>query len=112
MSTYILLLTLDEDGREQMFEDPDSLLTAEAEISIPDVQSLGIYAVLGEHDFVAILEAPDNESAARFSIELGARAGAHITTMPAIPIGQLEPEDGDEVDQEPQVERLDMPTGV
>ena len=104
MSTYILLLTLDEDGREQMFEDPDSLLNAEAEIVLPGVQSLGIYAVLGDHDFVAILEAPDNESAARFSIELGARAGAHITTMPAIPIGQLEPEEPTETEDQPTAE--------
>lgn len=93
MATYILLLTLDGDGRELMLEDPDSLRRAEAEIAITDVQCLGLYAVLGDVDFVTILEAPDNEAAARFSLELGVRAGAHITTLPAVPVGLLEREE-------------------
>ena len=112
MSTYILLLTLDADGREQMFENPESLLLAVSEISIPEVQSLGIYAVLGGHDFVMILEAVDNESAARFSIELGARAGAHISTLPAIPIGLLEQDDSGETEDEPASEALRQPGAV
>ena len=45
--------------------------------------------VLGRFDFVSIVDAPDNEAAARFSLELGHRAGAHIETMPAVPIGVL-----------------------
>jgi uncharacterized protein with GYD domain len=112
MSTYILLLTLDADGREQMFENPESLLLAVSEISIPDVQSLGIYAVLGGHDFVMILEAADNEAAARFSIELGARAGAHISTLPAIPIGQLETEDPGDTEDESASRALEQPHAV
>lgn len=112
MSTYILLLTLDADGREQMFENPESLLHAVSEISLPGVQSLGIYAVLGGHDFVMILEAADNESAARFSIELGARAGAHISTLPAIPIGQLDTEDPAGSEGEPASQALELPGAV
>jgi len=93
VATYVLLLTLDGDGRALMLEDPDSLRRAEAEIEVSDVQCLGLYAVLGDYDFVTILEAPDNEAAARFSLELGVRAGAHIVTLPAVPVGLLERED-------------------
>ena len=78
-----------------MLEDPDSVLNAANEIRIPDVQTLGLYAVLGEQDFVSIIDAPDNEAAARFSIELGARAGVSVATMPAIPISRLEGADDD-----------------
>ena len=92
MSTYILLLTLNADGREKMLEDPESLLRAENATEVSGVQCLGLYAVLGTFDFVSILEAPDNESAATFSLELGVRAGAHITTLPAIPVGLLQRE--------------------
>lgn len=90
MATYILLLTLDSDGREQMLDDPDSLRRAESAIELDDVQCLGLYAVLGDVDFVTILEAPDNEAAARFSLELGVRVGCHIATLPAVPVGLLE----------------------
>jgi uncharacterized protein with GYD domain len=50
----------------------------------------GGYGVLGEYDFVSIVETDDTQSIARFSLEMGVRAVAHITTLPAIPIGQLE----------------------
>ena len=33
---------------------------------------------------------PDNDDAARFSMELGVRAGVLVNTLPAIPIGRLE----------------------
>ncbi len=90
MATYILLLTLNTEGRARMLEDPDSLRRAENETVVDGVQCLGLYAVLGDHDFVSILEAPDNEAAARFSLELGVKAGAHIATLPAVPVGLLE----------------------
>jgi uncharacterized protein with GYD domain len=90
MAIYIQLLTLSPEGREKALADPESILRAQGAISVQGVQVLGIYSVLGECDFVNIVEASDNTAMARFSIELGVRAGAHITTMPAIPIGRME----------------------
>ena len=90
MPTYVLLLTLTSEGREQMSREPDSIERAEEAVSIPQTQVMGLYGVLGEYDFVTLLEAPDNEAAARFSLEFGVRAGVHVTTLPAIPIGRLE----------------------
>ncbi|MEE8337181.1 MAG: GYD domain-containing protein [Dehalococcoidia bacterium] len=86
MATYILLLTLESEGRERMLDDPESLLRAEGEIAVPGVQLMGLYGVLGDYDFVSLVEAPDNDTIARFSLELGVKAGAHVTTLPAIPI--------------------------
>lgn len=90
MPRYVLLITLTPEGRENILEDPNVILRAEDNMDSPDAGILGLYAVLGDIDFVAIIDAPDNESAARFSLELGARAGLHTTTLPAIPIGRLE----------------------
>jgi hypothetical protein len=39
---------------------------------------------------VSIVDAPDNETVARFSLELGVRAGAQVETLPAIPIARLD----------------------
>lgn len=89
MATYVLMLTLNGDGRERMLADPDSLLRVQNQIEIPEVACLGLYGVLGRFDFVTILEAPDNDSAARFSLELGVKAGAHIETLPAVPVGHF-----------------------
>jgi len=47
------------------------------------------YAVLGMYDFVNVIEAPDNESIARISVELGSRGTLSIMTLPAIPVEQF-----------------------
>jgi uncharacterized protein with GYD domain len=47
------------------------------------------YAVLGAFDFVIIIEAPDNETIAHLSVDLGSRGTAKIQTLPAIPIRAL-----------------------
>ena len=90
MPTYILLLTLTPEGREKALQDPLAILHAQDSIMVADVHVLGQYAVLGDYDFVSIVEAPDNDTVARFSLELGVRGGAHIATLPTIPLGRLE----------------------
>ena len=92
MATYILLMTLSPEGQKEALHDPEYLLRVESSIDVPGVQALGIYAVLGEWDFVTIVEAQDNERMARFSLELGVGAKAHITTLPAVPLSRLEAE--------------------
>ena len=90
MSNYILLLTLTPVGRERMLIEPGSLLEAAEGVSVPGVEMLGLYGVLGEYDFISVVEAPDNETMARFSLELGVRAGAQVETLPAIPIARFD----------------------
>lgn len=90
MATYILLLTLTPEGRASAVSDPDYLLPIESAIDVTGVTTLGLYAVLGQYDYVTILEAPGNAEAAQFSLELGVRANVHVTTMPVIPASSLE----------------------
>ncbi|MCY4577685.1 MAG: GYD domain-containing protein, partial [Chloroflexi bacterium] len=74
MATYILLISATEQGREKILGDPHVIRSAEEEMGFSGAEILGLYAVLGNIDFVAILEAEDNETAARFTLELGVRA--------------------------------------
>ena len=87
---YILLVRLSPEGLDATLENPRATLEAERSLSIPGVSALGIYAVLGPYDFTAIIDAPDNESAARWSVAFGARIRGEITTMPAVPISHLQ----------------------
>ena len=86
MAHYVQLMTLTPDGRERMALDPHHLLDIRSSIHIEGVETLGLYAVLGQYDFVGLVEAPDNDVAARYSLTLGASAGAHIVTLPAVPV--------------------------
>jgi len=44
------------------------------------------YAVLGPYDFVNIVEASDNITVMKMSVELGSRGTIQLMTMPAIEI--------------------------
>ena len=95
MARYILLMTLTPEGRERTLADPQSVLRAGSEIRTPDTQMLGLYGVLGNYDFVAIVDSSSNAGIARFSLAMGVTAGVHITTLPAIPIARFEASDRD-----------------
>ena len=90
MPTYFLLLTMTPEGREASLDDPQRLLRIEAETEVPGVECMGLYGVLGQYDFISMIEADDNEAVARFSLEFGVRAGAHVETLPAVPISRFE----------------------
>ena len=89
MATYILLMKMTQKGRRKMLSNTDSILASAHGIDVPGTGVLGMYAVLGEYDFVGIVSAPGNEEVAQFSLHLGVSAGVHVTTLPAIPIGRL-----------------------
>ena len=47
------------------------------------------WAVLGQYDFVNIVEAPDEKTMARVSLELGSRGTARYESLVAIPIDEF-----------------------
>src|SRR5216684_2292878 len=89
MRTYILLSTLTPAGRQTLHKNPDRLEQVNKEIDDFGCKVVAQYAVLGSYDFISIVEAPDNETAAHLSIDLGSRGAVNITTLPAIPTDQL-----------------------
>jgi uncharacterized protein with GYD domain len=86
MPTYIMLSNLTDDGAKTVKGRPDRIKEVNAEVEALGVKVVSQYAVLGPHDFVTIVEAPDSETIARVSIELGARGSVKILTLTAIPI--------------------------
>ena len=86
MPIYIMLSTLTDEGRKTIKKHPERIEEVNREIENMGSKVLAQYAVLGEYDFVNILEAPNNEAIAKLSIELGSRGTVHIVTLPAIPV--------------------------
>jgi uncharacterized protein with GYD domain len=59
-----------------------------------EVESLGAsvkaqWATLGQYDFVNIVEAPDEATMTRVSMELGSRGTARYESLAAIPIDEF-----------------------
>ena len=86
MATYIMLSTLTDEGRKTLKERPERLQEVNREIEAMGARVLQQYAVLGMYDFVNVLDAPDNETVARISVELGSRGTVSLTTLPALPV--------------------------
>lgn len=89
MPTYILLSTLTDEGRKTVKERPDRITEVNHELERMGVRVVSQWAVLGPYDFVNVVEAPDNETIARASLELGSRGTVHISSLPAIAVEQF-----------------------
>ena len=89
MSLYIMLSTLSESGRRVLRERPGWIRKVNADVRRMGARVLAQYAVLGPYDFVTVIEAPDNATISRVSVELGARGGAAGMTMAAIPLEEF-----------------------
>ncbi|MEM2025229.1 MAG: GYD domain-containing protein [Desulfurococcaceae archaeon] len=89
MGIYVLLSTLTPEGRKTVKQRPERILEVNKDIESFGAKVLEQYAVLGPYDFVNVVEAPDNETIARISVELGSRGTVQIMSMPAIPVEQL-----------------------
>jgi uncharacterized protein with GYD domain len=86
---YAMLSTLGPDGWETLRQKPERINAVKAE-----VESLGLtvhaqYALMGQYDFLNLIEAPDDESMAQAAIMLAARGTMRTTTLPAIPVDVL-----------------------
>ena len=89
MPTYILLSTLTAEGRKTIKERPERIKEVNKEIEAFGAKVVAQYSVLGPYDFVNIVEAPDNETINRVSMELGSRGTVKIMSMPAMPIDKF-----------------------
>jgi uncharacterized protein with GYD domain len=90
MATYILLSTLTDEGRKTLKQKPSRIQEVNKEIESMGAKVVGQWAVLGPYDFVNVVEAPNNETVARISVELGARGTVQIMSLPAIPIEEFQ----------------------
>lgn len=86
MPIYVMISTLTDEGRRTIKKHAERIQEVNKEIENMGARVLAQYAVLGQYDFVNILDAPNNEAIAKISIELGSRGTVHIITLPAIPV--------------------------
>jgi uncharacterized protein with GYD domain len=89
MATYVLLSKLTEDGAETIIKNPDRIREVNQELANLGVKVREQYALLGEYDFINIVDAPDNTTIARVSALLGARGSVRITTLAAVPLADF-----------------------
>ena len=90
MPRYILLSKLTIEGRQSLHSRPERLVEVDQEVEKMGVKVVAQYAVLGPYDFVSVVEAPDNETMAHLSVDLGSRGTVEIMTLPAIALDRFQ----------------------
>ncbi len=89
MPIYLMLTTLTDAGRKAIQEDPESLRDINKELEFMGVKLLDQYGLLGQYDFVNLLEAPSNEAIAKLAIRLSAKGTMQTLTLSAISLEDL-----------------------
>jgi len=85
MPTYVMLTNLTADGVRTLKNNPGRVSEVNSEVEQIGAKVLAQYATLGQYDFITIVEAPDEKTMAKVSVELGSRGTMTSQTLSAIP---------------------------
>jgi uncharacterized protein with GYD domain len=85
MSTYIVLINWTEQGVKNVRESPRRLDAAKKLLREMGGNFKEFYLTMGEHDMVAVCDAPDDAVAARFALSLGSGGSVRTRTLKALP---------------------------
>jgi len=89
MPTFIMLSSLTDEGAATIKKNPERIKEVNKDVEALGGKVVTQYAVIGEYDFINIIEAPDMETIARISVELGSRGSVHLKTLAAIPVDEF-----------------------
>ena len=89
MPYYLMLSRLTDHGRQTIMKNPGRIWEVNKEVEEMGAKIKAQYSLLGEYDFLNILEAPSNTVIARVAAVLGSRGTLQPLTMSAITIEDL-----------------------
>lgn len=89
MPTYVMLTNLTSEGVQTLKNNPKRAQEVNKEVEQLGVEVKDQWAVLGQYDFITVLEAPDEKTMAKVSVELGSRGTMTSQTLVAIPIEEF-----------------------
>jgi uncharacterized protein with GYD domain len=84
--TYVMLCTLTPEGVQTIKNNPARIREVNREVEQLGATVKAQWATLGHFDFISIVEASDDRTMARVSLELGSRGTARYESLSAIPI--------------------------
>jgi uncharacterized protein with GYD domain len=89
MATYVMLTTVGPDGWSRIREQPERINEVTAEVEAMGLKVIAQYALLGQWDFLNVIEAPDEATMARAAVALAARGTMRTTTLQALNVDEL-----------------------
>jgi uncharacterized protein with GYD domain len=84
-----MLTNLTAEGVRTLKNHPGRITEVNREVEQMGVKVVSQYATLGQYDFVTVVEAPDERTMAKVSVELGSRGTMTSQTLAALPAEDL-----------------------
>ncbi len=84
-----MLTTLGPDGWATVRENPERIRQVTHEVESMGLKVVAQYALMGQWDFLNVIEAPDEATLAKAAITLAARGTMRTMTLQAVPIDEL-----------------------
>lgn len=89
MPTYVMLSTIGPDGWATIREQPERIRAVTEEVESLGLRVIAQYALMGQYDFVNIIEAPDEKTMAAAAVMLASRGTMRSTTLQALTVEDL-----------------------
>jgi uncharacterized protein with GYD domain len=89
MPTYVMLTNLTSEGVQTLKNNPNRVTEVNKEVEQLGVKVKDQWATLGQYDFITVIEAPDDATMAKVSVELGSRGTMSSQTLAAMPPEEL-----------------------
>ena len=89
MPLYIMMSNLTDEGRKTVKANPHRIKEVNKEVEGYGVKIIAQYVVLGQYDFINVLEAPDNETVARLMTDISSRGTLTTSTLSALTLDQF-----------------------
>jgi uncharacterized protein with GYD domain len=85
VQTWVILFNLTDAGIKDIKGAPNRIEAGVRLLEAMGGKMLGFYAVMGEYDYVAIGEMPDDEAALSFALALGSLGNVRTKALKAFP---------------------------
>ena len=89
MSKFVVLMTLTQDGARDIKNAPRRVDDAVKLFESMGGKLLGLYLVMGDYDYIAIGEAPDDQVAAAFVMALASFGNVRTKTLKAFDMEEM-----------------------
>ncbi len=90
MATYLLLCNWTDQGLRNIKEAPTRRQRATQLAEQLGCKVIGVFMTMGQYDLTIRVEAPDDETLARFALSLAAQGNLRTTTLKAFPPEEFE----------------------
>lgn len=89
MGIYVVLSNLTDEGRKTVMENPGRIKEVNKEIEERGAKILNQYVLMGQYDFLTIIEAPDKKTMTKIAMEMGSRGTVDTITLPTMDVDEL-----------------------